>query len=89
MANNNSAKKRIKQIARKTEVNNVRKSKVKTAVKKVLVAVEAKDKELATANFRKAEKELRRGVAKGLYKKNTVSRKISRLAQFCKKAFSA
>lgn len=89
MANHKSAKKRIKQIASKTEINNVRRSKVKTAVKKFTAAVEAKDKDLATTTFRTAEKELRRGAAKGIYKKTTISRRISRLAQFCKKAFSA
>lgn len=89
MANHKSAKKRIKQTNSRAEINNVRKSKVKTAVKKFTNAIEAKDKDLATKTFRDAEKELRRGVAKGIFKKTTISRRISRLARICKKAFSA
>lgn len=89
MANHKSAKKRIKQTETRTKVNNIRRSKVKTAVKKFQIAVEAKDKETANTAFRNAEKEMRRAAAKKVYDKGTISRRVSRLAKALKRAFSA
>ena len=78
MANIKSAKKRIKVAAARTERNKAIKSKVKTAIKKVNSAVVAKDKELALHD---AVVELTKATSKGVFHKNTSSRKISRLAK--------
>ena len=80
MANHKSAKKRIRQTERRTEVNRARRSRIRSFIKKVESAVEAGDKALATEAFKAAEPEIRRGVTKGVIKLNTASRKISRLS---------
>ena len=80
MANHKSAKKRIRQTEARTEVNRARRSRIRSFIKKVEAAIEAGDKALATAAFKAAEPEIRRGVTKGVWKLNTASRKISRLS---------
>ena len=80
MANSKSAKKRILVIRTKTERNKAIKSKVKTYVKKVNAAVESGDKEAAKAALIEATSVLDKACTKGVYHKNTVSRKVSRLA---------
>ncbi len=79
MANIKSAKKRILVIETKTLKNKIIKSKVKTLVKKVNTAIEAGDKEAATVALKNATIALEKAAAKGVFHKNTVSRKISRL----------
>lgn len=79
MANIKSAKKRIKVTETKTLRNKAIKSSVKTAIKKVDAAVAAGDKELAKANLQHAISEIDKATTKGVYHKNTSSRKISRL----------
>ena len=79
MANIKSAKKRIKVTETKTLRNKAIKSGVKTAIKKVDAAVAAGDKELAQANLQLAISEIDKATTKGVYHKNTSSRKISRL----------
>ncbi len=79
MANIKSAKKRILVIKTKTERNKSIKSKVKTAIKKVDAAVAANDKEAAKAALLTATSEISKAASKGIYHKNTASRKISRL----------
>lgn len=79
LANIKSAKKRILVIETKTMRNKAIKSKVKTAIKKVDAAIAANDKELATACLKAAIVEINKATSKGVYHKNTSSRKISRL----------
>ncbi len=79
MANIKSAKKRIKVTETKTLRNKMIRSKVKTAIKKFDAAVEAKDKDLAAACLKAATVEIDKACSKGVYHKNTASRKISRL----------
>jgi small subunit ribosomal protein S20 len=79
MANIRSAKKRIRQTARKTLVNRDRLGRVRTFVKKVEEAIDAGDKEAAVASFKKAQPEIMRGVTNGVLHRNTAARKISRL----------
>ncbi|BBF43296.1 SSU ribosomal protein S20p [Lachnospiraceae bacterium KM106-2] len=81
MANIKSAKKRIKVIETKTMRNKAIKSAVKTAVKKVDAAVAAGDKALATTCLKAAIVEISKATSKGVYHKNTSSRKISRLTK--------
>ena len=81
MANIKSAKKRILVAEARTERNKAIKSRVKTFVKKVDTAVASGDKELAKEALRAASIELTKASSKGVYHKNTVSRKISRLSK--------
>ncbi len=81
MANIKSAQKRVRQTAKKTKVNLARRTAVKTALKKVHVAlangVEAgKVQEL----LRDVQVKLARAQSKGVMHTNTASRKLSRLA---------
>ena len=81
MANHKSAKSRIVRNNKRAVINGARRSRVRTFVKKVEAAILAGDKDLANASFKTAESELMRAVRKGVFKMNTASRKISRLAQ--------
>jgi small subunit ribosomal protein S20 len=85
MANTKSAKKMVRKIARRTEVNKSRRSRVRTFVRKVEEAIASGDKPAATAALKAAEPEIMRGVTKGVIHKNTGSRKVSRLAARVKK----
>jgi small subunit ribosomal protein S20 len=80
MANSPQAKKRARQIERRTAVNKTRKSRIRTFLRKVEEAIESGEKDAAVAALRAAQPELMRGVTKGLFHKNTASRKVSRLA---------
>ena len=81
MANSPQARKRVRQIERRTAVNRMRRSRIRTFVKKVERALDAGDAAAAATAFKMAEPELMRGVTKGVLHKNTASRKVSRLAQ--------
>ena len=81
MANIKSAKKRILVNRTKAARNKSIKTGVKTAVKKVRVAIEANDKAAAIAALLAATSTIDKAVTKGVFHKNTASRKISRLAQ--------
>ncbi len=79
MAHSKSSKKRIFIGERNAARNKAIKSRVKTFMKKVLTAVEAKNVDEAKAALQVAYKELDKAVTKGVLKKNTASRKKSRL----------
>ena len=81
MAHHKSAKKRIRQTARRTEVNGARRSRIRTFVKKVEAAIASGDKSAAESAYREAQPEMHRGVTKGVLHRNTVSRKLSRLSK--------
>jgi small subunit ribosomal protein S20 len=80
MASHKSAEKRIRQIAKRTAINRTRTSRVRTFVKRVETAIASGDKEAARSAFQLAQPELHRAITKGVLHKNTVSRKLSRLA---------
>ncbi len=80
MANIKSAKKRIEVTAIRTAKNKAIKSKVKTSIKKVDAAIAAKDKAAAVEALKAATSEIEKACSKGVYHKNTASRKVSRLA---------
>ncbi len=80
MANHKSAEKRIRQTETRTEVNSARVSRIRTFVKKVETAIAAGKKSEAQQALKEAQPELMRGVSKGVLKKGTVSRKMSRLS---------
>ncbi len=81
MANIKSAKKRILVNRTKAARNKSIKSGVKTAIKKVHVAIEANDKPAADAALLAATSAIDKAAKRGVYHKNTASRKVSRLAQ--------
>ena len=81
MANIKSAKKRILVNRTKAERNKAIKSGVKTSVKKVLAAIEANDKAAASQALIASTATIDKAAGKGVYHKNTASRKVSRLAQ--------
>ena len=80
MANIKSAKKRILVSQVKAERNKAIKSGVKTAIKKVYAAVDANDQAAAKEALVNATSVMDKACAKGVYHKNTVARKISRLS---------
>jgi len=80
MANNASAKKRIRTALHRADINGMRRSRIRTFVKKVELAIASGNKEIAAEAFKAAQPELHRGVTKGLLHKNMASRKLSRLS---------
>jgi len=82
MANHKSSLKRIKQTAVRTERNRAYRTQMRNVIKAV---VQASNKENAEAAFKIANKELHKLVTKGILKKETASRKVSRLALFVNK----
>jgi small subunit ribosomal protein S20 len=89
MANNPGAKKSIRKIARRTEVNKARRSRVRTFLRKFEEALAGGDATAAKTAFVEAQSELMRAVSKGVVHKNTGSRKVSRLAARLKKLAAA
>ena len=81
MANIKSAKKRVLVSKTRNERNKSIKSAVKTEIKKVEAAIAANDKEAAAAALLSATSKIDKAATKGVYHKNTASRKISRLAK--------
>ena len=80
MASHKSAQKRLRQTAKRTAINRARKSRVRTFVKRVELAIAAGDQEAARSALRVAQPELHRAITKRVLHKNTVARKLSRLA---------
>lgn len=79
MANHKSAEKRARQTKVRTERNRFYKTRIKNVTKDVLAAVEAADKEKATEAMKAANKYVHHCVSKGILKKGTAARKVSRL----------
>ncbi|MEM6622699.1 MAG: 30S ribosomal protein S20 [Pseudomonadota bacterium] len=79
MANSPQAKKRIRQIERRTAVNKSRRSRVRTFIRKVEDAIKVGDQSAARDALKAAQPEIMRSVTKGIAHKNTASRKVSRL----------
>lgn len=81
MPNIKSAKKRVLQTKKRQLQNQARKSAIKTAIKKIMVAIDNNDAVAAKKLFIDAESKLARAKGKGVFHRNTAARKISRLAQ--------
>ncbi|MGR3418667.1 30S ribosomal protein S20 [Paracoccus sp. (in: a-proteobacteria)] len=80
MANTPQSKKRARQTLRRTEVNKARRSRIRTFLRKVEEAIASGNADAAQEALKAAQPELMRGVSKGVYHKNTASRKMSRLS---------
>lgn len=85
MAHHASAKKRIVRNDKRRVINRSRVSRIKTFIKKVEAAIAAGDKNAAIEALRVAQPEIMRGASKGVMHKNTVARRVSRLALGVKK----
>ncbi len=80
MANTTSAKKATRKIARRTDINKARRSRIRTFIRKVEEAIASGDAAVAKAALQAAQPELMRAATKGVMHSNTASRKVSRLA---------
>ncbi|MGE0408280.1 MAG: 30S ribosomal protein S20 [Amphiplicatus sp.] len=80
MANTSSARKMVRKIARRTDINKMRRTRVRSFVRKVEEAIAARDKNAADLAFKNAQPELHRAVTKGVIKKLAAARKLSRLS---------
>jgi small subunit ribosomal protein S20 len=80
MPHHKSAEKRLRQTEKRTVINRARMSRVRTFVKKVETAIETGDRAAAQSALQLAQPELHRATTKGVLHKNTVARKLSRLA---------
>jgi small subunit ribosomal protein S20 len=80
MANTTSAKKMVRKIAKRTEINRTRRSRMRTFLRKVEEAIATGDQAAASAALKSAEPEIMRAAQKGIVHRNTASRKVSRLA---------
>ncbi len=85
MANTKSAQKALRVSAAKKEVNNARKNRIRSFVRKVDDAIKAGDQTKAREAFKALEPEIMRGVTKKVYKLNTVARKLSRISASIRK----
>tara|TARA_B100000963_G_scaffold147698_1_gene128601 strand:- start:767 stop:1033 length:267 start_codon:yes stop_codon:yes gene_type:complete len=81
MANIKSAKKRILQNKKRTEINKFRLSRIKTGIKNFDIKVSGSKKTSVKENFLKLESEISRAATKGFLKKNTASRMVSKLSK--------
>jgi len=80
MANTKSAKKATRQIARRTVVNKARRTRVRSAVRKIEEAIASGDRAAAVAAMAEAEPALIRAAKHGIVHRNAARRKVSRLA---------
>ncbi|MDD3021665.1 MAG: 30S ribosomal protein S20 [Alphaproteobacteria bacterium] len=88
MANHVSAKKRVRQNAKRAKINSANRSRIRTFVKKVELALTAGDVAAAETALRVCQPELQKSVTKGILPKKTASRKLSRLSARIKAAKS-
>ena len=79
MANSQQSKKRARQNQRRLAINKARRSRIRSYLRKVEEAIASGDQQAASAALSSAQPELMRGVAKGVFHKNTAARKMSRL----------
>ena len=80
MANTPQSKKRARQSEKRLQINKARRSRIRTYLRKVEEAIASGDQTAAAEALKVAQPELMRGVTKGVYHKNTASRKMSRLS---------
>jgi small subunit ribosomal protein S20 len=80
MANTSSARKATRVIARRTDINIARRSRMRTSVRKVEEAIASGDRAAAAAALAAAAPEIMRAAQKGVIHRNAANRKVSRLA---------
>ena len=80
MANTKSAKGKVREISKKTEINKSVRNRYRTYIKKVELNIVKGDKVKAKEALKHAESEIMSAASKKIVHKNTASRKISRLS---------
>ena len=85
MAKIKSSKRAIRVIERKTEINKSRRSRIRTYLRKLNDVIATGVVEDAKKAFVEFESELMKGVKDGIFKKNTASRKLTRMASHIRK----
>jgi small subunit ribosomal protein S20 len=88
VANHKSAEKRHRQSEKRRERNRVVRSQVKTESKKLRTAIETGEKETVEQQLRKTTAKISKAASKGVLKKQTASRRISRLSKAAHKALT-
>ena len=81
MPNTKSAIRRVRRVKKQTQVNKIRKSKYKNAVKKMELHIKSKEKEKAKKYFSKFQSILMQVAKSGIINRNTAARKISRISK--------
>ena len=81
MPNTKSAIRRVRRVKRQTQVNRIRKSKYKNAVKQMENYLKAKEKEKAKKYFSKFQSILMQVAKSGVINKKTAARKISKISK--------
>ena len=81
MPNTKSAIRRVRRVKKQTQINRIRKSKYKNAIKQMETILNSKDKDKAKKNFSKFQSILMQVAKSGVISKKTVSRKISRISK--------
>ena len=81
MPNTKSAIRRVRRVKKQTQINRIRKSKYKNAVKQMELLLKSKEKEKAKKYFSKFQSILMQVAKSGIINKNTASRKISRISK--------
>jgi len=80
MANTRSAKKAVRKIVRRTDVNKTRRSRMRTFIRSVEDAITAGDQKAAQEALKQAQPSIMKAAQKNIIHKNTASRKVSRLS---------
>ncbi len=80
MANTRSAKKSVRKISTRTEVNKARRTRMRTFVRQVEDAISAGDQGAANEALKKAQPYMMKAAQQNLLPKNTASRRVSRLS---------
>jgi small subunit ribosomal protein S20 len=81
MPNTKSAIRRVRRVKKQTQINRIRKSKYKSAVKEMDKLLKSKDKEKAKKYFSKFQSILMQVAKSGTISKKTAARKISRVTR--------
>ena len=81
MPNTKSAIRRVRRVKKQTQVNRIRKSKYKNAIKQMELLLKAKEIDKAKKYFTKFQSILMQVAKSGIVDKNTASRKISRISK--------
>ncbi len=81
MPNTKSAVRRVRRVKKQTQVNRIRKSKFKTAIRQMEIYLKASEKEKAKKYFSNFQSILMQVAKSGIINKNTASRKISRISK--------
>ena len=81
MPNTKSAIRRVRRVKKQTQINRIRKSKYKNAIKQMEILINSKDKAKAKKNFSKFQSILMQVAKSGVVNKKTAARKISRISK--------